>query len=142
MDLLNSATHIFFHLKHLTISDREGIVVVSCPNQIKNNHFVTSCPSRNSNICICMVPFPKDRKCCCLYYYPIRNHHNHFTSPRTICNWPSARPISTNIPHKRQVPDALWSMKQIEISILILSYQIIIPCLLTACWYISGKVYH
>ena len=28
---------------------------------------------------------------------PSGNHHNHFASSRTICNWPSARPISTKI---------------------------------------------
>ena len=48
---------------------------------------------------------------------PSGNRHNHFASLRMICNWPSARPICTQIVISpiRQVTDALWSTRQIEI---------------------------
>ena len=45
---------------------------------------------------------------------------NRFTSPSSIRNWPSAHLINTildcNIPHNRQVPDALWSMGYKQLS--------------------------
>ena len=52
--------------------------------------------NNNNNICICIAPLPKDTKRCRLYIItPSGNRHNHLASPRTICNWPSARPINT-----------------------------------------------
>ena len=73
--------------------------------------------NNNDNIPHFIAPFSKDSKRCCLYHYLILKSSQSFRFT-LIGHSPAKRTphlhLDCNIPHKRQVPDTLWSTKQIE----------------------------
>ena len=71
--------------------------------------------------CICIALFPRDIKRCCLYYYPVRKSSQSFRFTKNDLQLAKCTPyqhLDCNIPHNRQVPDTLWSTKQIQIKYL------------------------
>ena len=75
--------------------------------------------------CICIAPFPSDAKGCCPYYYPVRKSSQTFgfTWDGSQLANASYHHLDCNIPHNQQVPDMLWSTKQIEIKYLSQGYK-------------------
>ena len=70
---------------------------------------------------MCTVPFPEDTKRCCLLLpcqeiiTIIMLHLGRFSTGQVHMPY---QHLDCNIPHNRQVPDVLWSMRQIGIKYL------------------------
>ena len=85
-------------------------------------NFTSTNNNNNNNNWIYLVHFPLDQSTVAYYYYyQSGNRHNHCASPKDDLQPAKRTPyphFDCNISHNRQVPDMLWSTKQIEIKYL------------------------